>query len=908
MEEFFEDIEEGEPSNVVENESVSSGKQEARAKPSGSGFTFFMDDVDDEDDDETMEDYNVNDSLNNPSTSKEIIKKSLETNQDQDYQKELTERYMSGKMSFKDYMKQLDNESDDESDEDEDIPKAPGESDDSNLSWTTEASKQTHQNLNEKEMEAFSEELAHTTKQQLGRKKSRLGMKRTAKKIDPTLQGLIGEANLRFARGDSETAIKMCMEVITHDPRAHEPFQTLSTIFEESGEFEKAVQFAMIGAHLAPPEPDEWERLANMSLELQDPTQAASCLKKAIDCDTSNIRLHVTRCHLLEEIGEKKMALRGYKRLMNALGNDNAEDYMNACQESARLLHERGDLEAARNVLQAGLEKHKDYDQLGFVNLLLELLLHLKEHPQALNLLCKKCHAKFSSDKKAEEVQSLNHEDQLQLFTKISLPPETPFEIKRNLIVVLVNLNATHLVTEYSKELLDCEPSDYGDLMLDVCEAFMGQKCWNQALEYSEKLVKSESYSNAAAVWLQYGECLFETQKLTEAEVAYKKVVELAPQHFDARRALSNVLHKLGRSDEAIHILTQDEKAELLNPSMLYERCMLLLTEGHTDEFIKKSRLLFSRHFETIRTREEVLAMCLSRKHSRERIKELRSSSNKSNIDYEEATFDEEESNILVSDEYQLFRTVCDVLYKEKRYTELQRMAYQALGSKRFYKDVEILKDLEILAMFSSFLNKDSHFAYNYIRDMVVKDPKNNKLWNLFNIIITDSDDTRHTKFLMRLSKKCPDDVAIGILNGNNCLQAGTYKYSLGEYINVFKLERNNPLIPLMLGITFVHLACQKFSSRKHSLLVQGCAFLQNYLKMRGPCQESYYNLGRAMQQLGILPAAILHYKNALELEPSLDEDAFDLRREAAFNLSLMYKSSGSHDLAKSIIDKYIVI
>ena len=81
-------------------------------------------------------------------------------------------------------------------------------------------------------------------------------------------QGLMGEANLRFAKGDQETAIKMCMEVIRQDPAAPEPFQTLSTIYDTSGEFEKSVQFAVIGAHLAPPDADEWERLANMSLEL----------------------------------------------------------------------------------------------------------------------------------------------------------------------------------------------------------------------------------------------------------------------------------------------------------------------------------------------------------------------------------------------------------------------------------------------------------------------------------------------------------------------------------------------------------------------------------------------------------------------------------------------------------------
>lgn len=132
-----------------------------------------------------------------------------------------------------------------------------------------------------------------------------------------------------------------------------------------------------------------------------------------------------------------------------------------------------------------------------------------------------------------------------------------------------------------------------------------------------------------------------------------------------------------------------------------------------------------------------------------------------------------------------------------------------------------LFQECEFLCLLSSFLNGDAHYAYNFVRELVTKDVTNNKLWNLFNTIITSSDDMRHSKFLMRLTTRHPDNVAMGILNGNNCLMSGTYKYSLGEYINVFKVERNNPMVPLMLGIIFVHLACQKFSSRKHSLVVQ---------------------------------------------------------------------------------------
>jgi tetratricopeptide (TPR) repeat protein len=80
-----------------------------------------------------------------------------------------------------------------------------------------------------------------------------------------------------------------------------------------------------------------------MSLELGDIKQAASCYKKAIDTDTSILRYHFTRGSLLEEMGEKKKALHGYRRLLSILGPDQGHDYLETARDIARLLHERGE-------------------------------------------------------------------------------------------------------------------------------------------------------------------------------------------------------------------------------------------------------------------------------------------------------------------------------------------------------------------------------------------------------------------------------------------------------------------------------------------------------------------------------------------------------------------------------------
>ena len=71
------------------------------------------------------------------------------------------------------------------------------------------------------------------------------------------------------------------------------------------------------------------------------------------------------------------------------------------------------------------------------------------------------------------------------------------------------------------------------------------------------------------------------------------------------------------------------------------------------------------------------------------------------------------------------------------------------------------------------------------------------------------------------------------------------------------------------------------------------------------------YNLGRAMHQLSLLPAALHYYKQGLELGPSVGENGsmFDLSREIAFNMSLIYQQgAGNMHLARMYTEKYISV
>ncbi|GFY03415.1 general transcription factor 3C polypeptide 3 [Trichonephila clavipes] len=132
-----------------------------------------------------------------------------------------------------------------------------------------------------------------------------------------------------------------------------------------------------------------------------------------------------------------------------------------------------------------------------------------------------------------------------------------------------------------------------------------------------------------------------------------------------------------------------------------------------------------------------------------------------------------------------------------------------------------------------------------------------------------------------------------------------------GEYMCILKEHPNDPFAIFCVGITFIHMACQKFATKRHFLTIQGFEFLVRYSKMKGENQETFYNIGRALHQLGIKDAAIHYYKKALFSSPLItgpERDIFDLRREIAYNLCLIYQASGAMDLVYMYSRKYIVV
>lgn len=761
--------------------------------------------------------------------------------------------------------------------------------------------------------------------------------RRHRSKLPRALRGLMGEANIRYARGEKEDAILMCMEIIRQAPLAYEPFSTLAMIYEDQGDMEKALQFGLIAAHLNPSDCEEWVKLADMSLEQDNIKQAIICYTKAIKYDSSNVQYLWERSSLYEQVGEHKQAMDGYRRILSLLPPSDGEQFMQLSRDMAKSYYESSELPSAIGVMDEALERHPELVSHECVNMAAELFIANHQHDKALEALVKFCNVVLRREEKAE-TQSVdqtpakdNEEEQKKTdagketgkIVEVLVPEDVPVDIRVKLMVCLIHQHVFKPLDSMLTSLMEQSPEELGDLYLDVAEAFMEEGEYNSALPLLSALVCSERY-NLAVVWLRHAECLKAHGHLEVAVKSYSKVVEMAPMHLDARLALSTLQQRLGRPNMALEALepmydtetlSQDASAAQQELKLLLHRSTLLSSQGRTDDYIDTLLTMLSMLLKVAMVRAQVCVVS-DTSSGVKHLKLVKVSHNKlTEIDDQEAAYLDVKGKTSVlsrDDWWKLLLRCLAVMCEVKRFTEAELLVDSTLEYYSFYDDRVKRKELEYLGLSAAFLDRNFQKAYNYIRLILMDNVERTQLWNVFNQVILHSQDARHHRFCLRLMLKNPDNHALYLLNGHTSLVSGTFKHALGQYMQAFRNQPNNPLHSLCVGLTFFHMACQRFVMKRHALIVQGFSFLWRYVEFRGHCQESLYNLGRALHQLGLTHLALHYYEKALTLSPlqleGIEDDQVDLRREIAYNLSLIYQSSGNKDMARQVIYTYCTI
>lgn len=506
---------------------------------------------------------------------------------------------------------------------------------------------------------------------------------------------------------------------------------------------------------------------------------------------------------------------------------------------------------------------------------------------------------------------------------EVVVPDHVPVDIRVKLMVCLIHQHVYRPLDSMLTSLMEQSPEELGDLYLDVAEAFLDQGEYNSALPLLSALVCSERY-NLAVVWLRHAECLKALGHMEVAVKSYNKVVQMAPLHLEARLCLSTLQQQLGRPLCALKALepmydpdtlAQDASAAQQELKLLLHRSTLLRSQGRLDDYLDTMLTMLAMLLKVAMTRAQVCvkaSMWAGVRHLRlvKVSKDLVSDIHDQEAAYQDISG---KTSVLSREDWWLLlvRCVC-TLCEMKRFKEAELLVDSSLEFYSFY-DVKVKrKELEFFGLSAAFLDHNYRKAYDYIRLTLMEKQEWPMLWNVFNQVTLHSQDVRHHRFCLRLMMKNPDNHALCVLSGHNALVSGSFKHALGQYVQAFRSKPDEPLYSLCVGLTFFHMASQKFVVKRHPLILQGFSFLWRYVEQRGPCQESMYNLGRALQQMGLAHLAIHYYHKALGFPPltleGIADDQVDLRREIAFNLSIIYQASGNTEMVRHLINTYCTV
>ncbi|KAH0559240.1 hypothetical protein GP486_004247 [Trichoglossum hirsutum] len=159
-------------------------------------------------------------------------------------------------------------------------------------------------------------------------------------------------------------------------------------------------------------------------------------------------------------------------------------------------------------------------------------------------------------------------------------------------------------------------------------------------------------------------------------------------------------------------------------------------------------------------------------------------------------------------------------------------------------------------------------------------------------------------------------DVALLVLYGHILYSGRGYGYALIYFFRAHKLDPQNPMINLSIGLSYLLLSLKRQTENRHYQIIQGFNFLFRYYDIRKESphpeerQEAEYNIARAYHMLGLAHLGVPYYNKVLELSETLKVTGAReiFTADAAYNLQLIYAMAGNLELAKKITEKYLTI
>ncbi|KAK7303705.1 hypothetical protein RJT34_14618 [Clitoria ternatea] len=264
---------------------------------------------------------------------------------------------------------------------------------------------------------------------------------------------------------------------------------------------------------------------------------------------------------------------------------------------------------------------------------------------------------------------------------------------------------------------------------------------------------------------------------------------------------------------------------------------------------------------------------------------------------------------------------LCKALASLQRYWEALEIINLTLRLAHTSLSSEKKEELRSLGAQIAYNTTDPKRGFDCVKYIVQQHPHSVAAWNCYYKVTSrlENRDTRHCKFVRFMQGKFADCVPPILISGHQFTLFSHHQDAARKYLEAYKLLPENPLVNLCVGTALINLALGFRLQNKHQCVVQGLAFLYNNLRICENSQESLYNIARAYHHVGLVTLAVTYYEKVIAIRekdypipklPNENPDVIenvkpgycDLRREAAYNLHLIYNRSGALDLARQVL------
>lgn len=728
------------------------------------------------------------------------------------------------------------------------------------------------------------------------------------------------------------------------------------------GDKKRAFDLYMLAAHFTPKDASLWKPLVTWSLEQGNRGLSMYVISKAIQADPEDINLRFHRALLYVELGDNRKAAESYEQILR-LCPENFEVLRTALQ----LYKKCGQHDRAINVLEDFLRNHPNEVDLSVVDLLASLYMegnaHLKalehiEHAERvycagkdlpLYLITKAgiCHLHLGNLKKAEALFSNLHQGNVHDLVNLV------FDVGDSL------MDHGHCGTAlgYYKMLEGDSNENNGYLHLKIAECYLALGKRLQSIEYFHKAIFKLEDSVGARLTLS--SLLLEENKDDEAVSILSPPKEMDSTLDLASGAakpwwlngkiklkLSQVYKAKGMVQDFVDVIfpvvretlfleTVQQKVKSrkrLSKRALSER-IKVLDEDRTDSVFHGFRPVGSAADLSRASRAKKLL------RKKETVKEAKKaaalaagiewvSDEDSDDESPQQAWREPPLPDLLKDgqHHRLIVDLCKGLSSLQRYWEALEIINLSLklASNTLY---EWKEELRTLGAQIAYNIADPAHGWEYVRYIVSQRPYSSAAWNCYYKVMSklDGRHSKHGKLLHGMRGKHKDCVPPILISGHLFTMISQHQAAAREYLEAYKLMPDSPLINLCAGTALINLALGLRLQNKHQCVMQGLAFLHNNLRLCTNNQEALYNIARAYHHVGLVSLAAANYEKVLTMHvndcpipklPNENPDPMDsrkpgycdLRREAAYNLHLIYKKSGAFDLARQVLKDHCIV